>query len=85
MHLNIDNVIGCGLLPGFAADRVQLVGNTSLAGAYLAMIDRGVLDEIKRICERIEIIELNLDPNFESNYIDQLSLPALAPGSRMSL
>lgn len=74
-HMDIDNVLGCGLLPGFRREQIHLAGNTSLAGAYLALLDSGVLAEIKRISARLEIIELNLDPHFESHYIDQLSLP----------
>jgi len=75
MHLNVGNAIGCGLLPGFHVKQVEVVGNTSLAGAYLGLLDSGALDEITRIAKKIEIVELNLDPNFESRYIDQLSLP----------
>ncbi|MGD0017382.1 MAG: ASKHA domain-containing protein [Verrucomicrobiia bacterium] len=75
MHLNVGNAIGCGLLPGFKVKQVEVVGNTSLAGAYLGLLDRGVLDEITRIGKKIEIVELNLDSGFESRYIDQLSLP----------
>lgn len=75
MHINIPNAIACGLLPGFTPEQVQVVGNTSLAGAYLALLDCGALDEIGRIGQRIEIVELNLNPGFESRYIDQLSLP----------
>ena len=76
MHLNVRNAIGCGLLPGFQAGQVEVVGNTSLAGAYLGLLDCGALDEIARIGKKIEIIELNLNPGFESRYIDQLSLPS---------
>jgi uncharacterized 2Fe-2S/4Fe-4S cluster protein (DUF4445 family) len=75
MHLNVGNAIGCGLLPGFHVKQVEVVGNTSLAGAYLGLLDSGALGEITRISKKIEIVELNLDPNFESRYIDQLSLP----------
>jgi uncharacterized 2Fe-2S/4Fe-4S cluster protein (DUF4445 family) len=74
MHLNIENAIKCGLFPGFAPDQIQLVGNTSLAGATLSAIDSSVLGELSRIGHEIEIVELNLDPDFEDTYIDQLSL-----------
>jgi uncharacterized 2Fe-2S/4Fe-4S cluster protein (DUF4445 family) len=74
-HMDIDNVIGCGLLPGFCREQIELVGNSSLAGAYLALLDSGVLAEMKQIGRRMEIVELNLEPDFESTYIDQLSLP----------
>ncbi|MCH5375433.1 MAG: ASKHA domain-containing protein [Planctomycetes bacterium] len=74
-HMNIGNVIRCGLLPGFRLDQIELVGNSSLAGAFLAMLDSGVLAEMKHIAERMETVELNLEPDFESIYIDQLGLP----------
>ena len=75
MHLNIPHAIGCGLLPGFAPEQVEAVGNTSLGGAYLAMLDRTVIDELNRIRGRAEVVELNLDPGFEDRFIDNLSLP----------
>ncbi len=75
MHIDIANAIDCGLLPGFTPQQVQVVGNTSLAGAYLSLLDSGVMDELSRIAKGIEVIELNLDPEFEMCYIDQLQLP----------
>jgi len=73
-HMDIDNVIRCGLLPGFRPEQISLVGNTALAGAYLALLDSSVLDEMKQMSARLETIELNLDPSFESCYIDQLAV-----------
>ncbi|MCX6909572.1 MAG: ASKHA domain-containing protein [Verrucomicrobia bacterium] len=75
MHINVPNAISCGLLPGFAAEQVQVVGNTSLAGAYLALLDSGVLDALTRIGKQLEVVELNLDPGFEDRFIEQLALP----------
>ena len=75
LHLNRVNAIACGLLPGFAPEQIEVVGNTSLAGAYLALLDCGALDEITRAGQRMDVIELNLDPGFEDRYIEQLSLP----------
>jgi uncharacterized 2Fe-2S/4Fe-4S cluster protein (DUF4445 family) len=73
-HMDVENVIRCGLLPGFRPDQISLVGNTSLAGAYLALLDSSVLDEIKKVSARVETLELNLVPGFESIYIDQLAV-----------
>jgi uncharacterized 2Fe-2S/4Fe-4S cluster protein (DUF4445 family) len=75
MHVEVANAIACGLLPGFTPQQVQVVGNTSLAGAYLALLDSGVLDELRRISQRLEVVELNLDPGFEDRFIEQLPLP----------
>ena len=75
LHLNRANAIACGLLPGFVPEQIEVVGNTSLAGAYLALLDCGALDEIARAGQKMDVIELNLDPGFEDRYIEQLSLP----------
>ncbi|MEZ5276055.1 MAG: ASKHA domain-containing protein [Opitutaceae bacterium] len=74
-HLSARNAVDCGLLPGFDPDRIEAVGNTSLAGAYLALIDRTSLVEMDRNRRTVEIVELNLEPDFEDNYVDALSLP----------
>lgn len=75
MHIRVANAIACGLLPGFQLAQVEVVGNTSLAGAYLTLLDCGALDEVARISRRLDVVELNLDPEFEGRYIDHLSLP----------
>ncbi len=75
LHLSLPHAIGCGLLPGFVPEQIKVVGNTSLGGAFLALNDRSLLDEMKGACARMESIELNLQPGFEDAYIDQLMLP----------
>ncbi len=75
MHMDAEAAIRCGLLPGFDTAQIEVIGNTSLAGAYLAMVDRSALEEMKRLAGRIEVIELNQAPGFEDRYIDQLALP----------
>ncbi|MCC5831368.1 MAG: DUF4445 domain-containing protein [Phycisphaeraceae bacterium] len=75
MHLNVDHAIACGLLPGFRADQVEVIGNGSLAAAYVTLLDCALLDELAAIAGRIETVELNLDPGFEECFIDQLMLP----------
>jgi uncharacterized 2Fe-2S/4Fe-4S cluster protein (DUF4445 family) len=75
MHIDVAHAIGMGLLPGFAEEQVRVVGNTALAGALLALVDRDVLKEMESLRSRVEVIELNLQENFEDCYIDHLSLP----------
>ena len=75
LHLSLAHAIGCGLLPGFTPAQIQVVGNTSLGGAFLALNDRNLLAEMKTACAQMESIELNLQPGFEDAYIDQLMLP----------
>jgi len=55
-HMQVENAIDFGLLPGFRPSQVELVGNTSLAGAYLALLDSGDEDD------------LVTDENYEDSY-----------------
>lgn len=77
MHLDLASSIGAGLLPGFRVDQIELVGNTSLAGAALVLHDRNTLTELSRARHSVEIVELNLEPGFEDTYLDQLALPGI--------
>lgn len=75
MHLDVSHAIEMGLLPGFRTEQVEVVGNTSLAGAMLATIDRTTLGEMESIRNNAQVIELNLQDGFEDCYIDHLMLP----------
>lgn len=74
MHLNLNHAIGCGLLPGFRPEQISLVGNTSLGGAFLAVMDRSTVADMSQEANELEVIELNQDPDFEDAFIDALSL-----------
>lgn len=75
MHLNVAHAIAIGLLPGFCEEQVRVVGNTSLAGALLALVDKTTLDEMENLRAQVEVIELNLTDGFEDRYIEHLMLP----------
>ena len=75
MHLNVAHAIAIGLLPGFRKEQVRVVGNTALAGALLALVDRTTLEEMENLRKQVKVIELNLTENFEDRYIEHLMLP----------
>lgn len=74
-HLDRANAVAIGLLPAVPVDRITVWGNSSLAGAFLATVDRSLLDEMELIRNRVRVIELNDQPSFEDHYIDALALP----------
>lgn len=74
MHMRLESAVGSGLLPGFHVDQIELVGNTSLAGAYMALLDRHAIDEMAAAARDMSIIELNLEPTFQDRFIDHLML-----------
>ncbi len=75
MHLNIAHAIAIGLLPGFREDQVRIVGNTALAGALLALVDRTTLEEMENLRQQVRVVELNLADGFEDRYVEHLMLP----------
>ena len=75
-HMHVDSLLGCGMLPGFQPEQIEMIGNSSLAGAYLTLLDSSALREIRKLSKRMQIVELNLEPDFEATYIDQLMLPS---------
>jgi len=75
MHLDVGHAIAIGLLPGFRAEQVEVVGNTALAGAVLALVDRTTLAGMEGIRTGFEVLELNLQDGFEDRFIDHLLLP----------
>lgn len=75
MHLNVAHAIAIGLLPGLREEQVRVVGNTALAGALLALVDRTTLKEMESLRDQVEVIELNLAADFEDRYIEHLMLP----------
>ena len=76
-HINIANAITLGLLPDLPLERFEVLGNGSLAGAYLALTDATALPAMEKLSHQPKVVELNLTPDFEDNFIDALLIPNL--------
>jgi uncharacterized 2Fe-2S/4Fe-4S cluster protein (DUF4445 family) len=65
-----------GLLPAEVdADRIAFVGNTSLAGARMAALSLRERARAQVVALRTEHVELSLDSDFESVFVDALLFP----------
>jgi uncharacterized 2Fe-2S/4Fe-4S cluster protein (DUF4445 family) len=73
-HLDVSHAIACGMLPDFQTDQVEVVGNTSLAGAMAALLDRELLPHFCQVAKSIRPIELNQEPEFEDQFMMGLTL-----------
>jgi uncharacterized 2Fe-2S/4Fe-4S cluster protein (DUF4445 family) len=76
-HIELANAITLGLLPDLPLDRFEVLGNGSLAGAYLALTDAAALPAMEQISHQPQVVELNRTPDFEDNFIDALLIPNL--------
>lgn len=76
-HINLENAICIGLLPDIGIDRYEVIGNGSLAGAALALLDQGTKQEYLDIMNRPKVISLNQTDCFTNFYQEALAIPNL--------
>jgi len=76
-HINLANAVTLGLLPDLPLDRFEVLGNGSLAGAYLALTEPAALPAMEQLSHQPKVVELNLTADFEDNFIDALLIPNL--------
>ncbi len=74
-YINVEKAIQIGLLPDMPWDNFQFLGNTSVKGAYLALIDRDARDQIANIADSMTYIELSADNKFYDAFMSALFLP----------
>jgi len=74
-YINVEKAIQIGLLPDMPWDRFQFLGNTSVRGAYYALLDWRNRERIKDIAQRMTYIELSADNTFYDAFISAMFLP----------
>ncbi|OGO39288.1 MAG: hypothetical protein A2W35_08895 [Chloroflexi bacterium RBG_16_57_11] len=74
-YINVEKAVQIGLLPDMPWDRFQFLGNTSVRGAYFALLDRRKRERIKEIASRMTYIELSADNTFYDAFMSALFLP----------
>ncbi len=78
-HIDLANAVAMGMLPDIPLERYRFIGNGSLAGAFLRLVDHTVGAACVREAARPEVIELNLDPDFQDAYTCAMLLPNAMP------
>lgn len=74
-YINVEKAVEIGLLPDKPWDCFHFLGNTSVRGAYLALIDREARARVKAIAARMTYIELSADNTFYEAFTSALFLP----------
>ena len=74
-YINVEKAVDIGLLPDMPWERFEFLGNTSVKGAYLALIDQAARDEIAAIASAMTYIELSADNTFYEAFTSALFLP----------
>jgi uncharacterized 2Fe-2S/4Fe-4S cluster protein (DUF4445 family) len=74
-YLNIGKAVIIGMLPDLPQDKFVLLGNTSVAGAYLCLLSDYMRREAEDVAQKMTNIELSVSRRFMDEYISALFLP----------
>jgi uncharacterized 2Fe-2S/4Fe-4S cluster protein (DUF4445 family) len=74
-YINVEKAVQIGLLPDMPWDRFHFLGNTSVMGAYMALLSREARAQIRAIAEKMTYIELSADNTFYDAFTSALFLP----------
>ncbi len=74
-YINVEKAVQIGLLPDVAWDQFEFLGNTSIKGAYMALLDWKKRQQISDIASRMTYIELSADNTFYEAFTSALFLP----------
>jgi uncharacterized 2Fe-2S/4Fe-4S cluster protein (DUF4445 family) len=74
-YINVEKAVQIGLLPDMEWSRFEFLGNTSVKGAYYALLDWRKRDQITEIAKRMTYIELSADNSFYEAFTSALFLP----------
>ena len=74
-YINIETAVQIGLLPDLPWDHFRFLGNTSVRGAYYALVDVRSRARLDQIASRMTYIELSADNSFYHAFMSALFLP----------
>ena len=74
-YLNEETLIKTGILPDTARGKVRYIGNSSLSGAILCLLDEGVSTDLKHLATNVEYFELAMFPGYTDLLMQCLKFP----------
>ncbi|MFO7741130.1 MAG: ASKHA domain-containing protein [Anaerolineae bacterium] len=74
-YINVEKAIQIGLLPDMPYDSFHFLGNTSVRGAYMALISREKRKQVAEVGEMMTYLELSADNTFFDEFNAALFLP----------
>lgn len=74
-YINVEKAVQIGLLPDLPWEKFQFLGNTSLRGALLALLNRNYRHQITEVAAKMTYLELSADNTFYEAFTSALFLP----------
>jgi uncharacterized 2Fe-2S/4Fe-4S cluster protein (DUF4445 family) len=74
-YINVEKAIQIGMLPDMPYDSFQFLGNTSVRGAYMALLSREMRRRVAEVGKMMTYLELSADNTFFDEFNAALFLP----------
>jgi uncharacterized 2Fe-2S/4Fe-4S cluster protein (DUF4445 family) len=74
-YIDPANALAIGLLPDVPVERVAFGGNTSAAGARLALLDRAARERSAELAQAVRYIELSGRADFQERFAEAMFYP----------
>jgi uncharacterized 2Fe-2S/4Fe-4S cluster protein (DUF4445 family) len=74
-YLNFDRAISIGLLPDIARDKFTYLGNSSVAGAYMALLSSPLRAEARKVSNAMTYIDFSSNSRFMDEFTSAQFLP----------
>jgi len=74
-YINVEKAIQIGMLPDMPYDRFCFLGNTSVRGAYMALLSREMRQRVTEVAKMMTYLELSADNTFFDEFNAALFLP----------
>ena len=74
-YIDIERAITIGMLPDLPVEKFQFLGNTSIMGAYYALLCDRLRHEAEEIAKKMTYVELSVSRSFMDEYMSALFLP----------
>ncbi len=74
-YLNVERAITVGLLPDISLEKIQFVGNTSIAGAKMALLNRQAQAQAEQIATAMTYTDLMSHPGYMEEFVRANFLP----------
>lgn len=71
-HLNEKSLFAIGLLPEAPNAKISFVGNSSLEGAVMVLLNKKLIDNAVQIARTSQVVELSQIPEFEGVFVREM-------------
>ena len=74
-YIDVERAVTIGMLPDLPVEKFQFLGNTSIMGAYYALLCDKMRHEAEDIARKMTYVELSVSRSFMDEYMSALFLP----------